>query len=267
MAAKGGQKMKGIRAELYKYKKRKVYMLSIPLLIIPVLLALNSIFLTDPYATRNQSLLYWSGIAIFMNSMMYVVPIIFSYVSGLNLSEEIENRFFGVINQRCNKVTVYRSKMFATIIVTTRLFLMEIVGCIIIYYLTYFLGGVDLTGRILGEGYNIEAFSFIVEMFLFYCILIPVAISGISTYITDKNKLIISFVIVIFIGRIIPSNTIFNYIIPWNILRKFSQIETGAGGNNLGQSLFSIGNSLLVTLVVGLTCYFLGKNRIRRINL
>lgn len=267
METKGERKMNGIRAELYKYKKRKVYMLAIPLLVIPILLALNSIFLTDPYATSNQSLLYWLGIAIFMNSMMYVVPIVFSYISGQNLSEEIENRFFGVISQRCNKISVYRTKMFAAIIVAIRLFLMEIAGCIIIYYLTYFLGGVDLTGKILGQGYNIEAFSFIIEMFLFYCILIPVAVSGISTYITNKNKLIISFIIIIFIGRIIPSNPVFNHVIPWNILREFSQIETGVGGNNLWQSLFSIGNALLITLVIGLFCYFLGKSRIRRINL
>lgn len=242
-------------------------MLSIPLLIIPILLALNSIFLTDPYATPNQSLLYWVGIAIFMNSMIYVVPIIFSYVSGQNLSEEIENRFFGVISQRCNKITVYKAKMFATIIIAIRLFLIELMGCIVIYYLTYFLGGVDLTGKIFGQGYNIEAVSFIVEMFIFYCILIPVTISGISTYITDKNKLIISFVIIIFVGRIIPSNNIFNHIIPWNILREFSQIETGAGGNNLAHSLFSIGNALVIALVIGLTSYFLGRNKIRRINL
>lgn len=77
----------------------------------------------------------------------------------------------------------------------------------------------------------------------------------------------ISFVFIIFIGRIIPGNRIFNHIIPWNILREFSQIETGIGGNNLGQSFVSEGNSLLVTLVLGLTCYFLGKIRIRRINL
>lgn len=259
--------MKGLRAELYKYKKRNVYMLSVLLLIIPILLALNSIFLTDPYAAKSQSLLYWVSIAVFMNSMMYVVPILFSYVSGLNLSEEIENRFFGVISQRCNKITVYRTKMLAAVIVTIRLFLMELMGCIIIYYLTYFLGGVDLTGKILGQGYNMEAFAFIVEMFLFYCILIPVTISGISTYITEKNKLIISFVIIVFIGRIIPNNNIFNHIIPWNILREFSQIETGAGGNNLEQSLLSIGNALVVTLIIGLICYFLGKSRIRRINL
>ena len=86
-------------------------MLSIPLLIIPILLALNSIFLTDPYAAEEQSLLYWASIAVFMNSMMYVVPIIFSYASGLNLSEEIENRFFGVLSQRCDKVSVYRTKI------------------------------------------------------------------------------------------------------------------------------------------------------------
>ena len=104
-------------------------------------------------------------------------------------------------------------------------------------------------------------------MFIFYCILIPVTISGISTYITDKNKLIISFVIIIFVGRIIPSNNIFNHIIPWNILREFSQIETGAGGNNLAHSLFSIGNALVIALVIGLTSYFLGRNKIRRINL
>ena len=190
--------MNGIKAELYKYKKRKIYALSILLLIIPILLALNSIFLTDPYAAKDQSLLYWGSIAVFMNRMMYVVPITFSYVSGLNLSEEIENQFLGVICQRCNKITVYRTKMLATVIVATRLFLIEIAGCSVIYYLTYLLGGVDLTGKIFGEGYNIEAFAFIVEMYIFYCVLIPVTISGISTYITDKNKLIISSVIVIF---------------------------------------------------------------------
>jgi hypothetical protein len=259
--------MNGIRAELYKYKKRRIYMLSIPLLIIPILLALNSIFLTDPYAAEEQSLLYWASIAVFMNSMMYVVPIIFSYASGLNLSEEIENRFFGVLSQRCDKVSVYRTKMLAAMIIAIRFFLIELAGCTIIYYVTYFLGGVDLTGKILGQGYNIEALAFIVEMFLFYCILIPMAISGISTYVTDKNKLIISFVIVIFVGRIIPGNDVSNHIVPWNILKEFSQIETGAGGNNLGQSLLSIGNSLLVTLVIGVTCYWLGRNRIRRINL
>ena len=80
------------------------------------------------------------------------------------------------------------------------------VGSIVIYYLTYIAGGADLTGKVLGIGYNIEVVAFIVEMFLFYCILIPLIINGISTYITDKNKLIISFIIVIFIGRIFPSN-------------------------------------------------------------
>lgn len=198
--------MRGIRAELYKYKKRKIYILSILLLIVPTLLALNSIFLTDPYAAKDQSLLYWSSIAVFMNSMMYVVPVIFSYVSGLNLSEEIENRFFGVISQRCNKAMVYNAKTAAAVIVAARLFLIEMAGCIVIYYVTYFFGGVDLTGEILGEGYNVEAAAFIIEMFLFYCVLIPVSISGISTYITDKNKLMISFVSIIFIGRIIPGN-------------------------------------------------------------
>ena len=104
-------------------------------------------------------------------------------------------------------------------------------------------------------------------MFLFYCILIPLIINGISTYITDKNKLIISFIIVIFIGRIFPSNNFFNRIVPWNILREFSQIKTGAGGNNLFQSLFSLGNCILVVLLIGLICYLIGKRRIQRINL
>lgn len=82
-----------------------------------------------------------------MNSMMYVVPIIFSYTSGLNLSEEIENRFFGVLSQRCDKVSVYRTKILAAMIIAMRFFLIELAGCIVIYYITYFLGGADLTGK------------------------------------------------------------------------------------------------------------------------
>ena len=259
--------MNGIRAELYKYRKRKIYVLTFILLIIPILLALNSIFLTDPYAAEKQSLLYWCSMAIFMNSMMYVVPIAFSYTSGINLSEEIENHFFGMTSQRCNKVIGYRTKTFATIAIAVQLFLIEMAGCIIIYYLTYIAGGIDLTGSICGLGYTTETIVFIIEMFLFYCVLIPLIINGVSAYIINKNKLIISFVIVIFIGRIIPNNGIFRYIIPWNILREFSKIETGFGGNSLYHSLFSLGNSILVTLVIGLTCYFLGKNKICRINL
>ena len=45
-----------LKAELYKYKKRRIYGLAIILLIIPILLALNSIFLTDPYAAKDQSM-------------------------------------------------------------------------------------------------------------------------------------------------------------------------------------------------------------------
>ena len=256
-----------LKAELYKYKKRRIYGLAIILLIIPILLALNSIFLTDPYAAKDQSMLYWCSIAIFMNSMMYVTPIVFSYVSGINLSEEIENHFFGITSQKCDKVIVYRTKVLATIIIASKIFFVEMVGSIAIYYLTYIAGGADLTGKVLGIGYNIEVVAFIVEMFLFYCILIPLIINGMSTYITDKNKLIISFIIVIFIGRIFPSNNFFNRIVPWNILREFSQIETGAGGNNLFQSLFSLGNCILVVLLIGLICYLIGKRRIQRINL
>lgn len=259
--------MDGIRAELYKYRKRKIYVLASMLLIVPVLLALNSIFLTDPYATEKQSLLYWCSMALFMNNIMYIVPIIFSYICGINLSEEIENHFFGMTSQRCNKIVVYKTKTLAAIIVLVQLFLLEMAGCVIIYYLTYIAGGVDLTGKICGLGYTSETIVFIIDMFLFYCILIPLIINGISTFITDKNKLIISFVIIIFIGRIIPSNNFLNHIVPWNILREFSQIETGYGGNNLYHSLLSVGNSMLVTSVIGLTCYFIGKSRIRRINL
>lgn len=259
--------MNGIRAELYKYKKRKIYILSILLLIIPIFLALNSIFLTDPYAPKDQSLLYWISIAIFMNCIMYVTPIIFSYLSVLNLSEEIENQFLGIICQRCNKKSVYRDKISASIIVATRLFLIEIIGCIIIYYLTYLMGGANLSGKVLGSGYNIESFAFVIEMFLFYCILIPMIIGAMCTYITDKNKLIISFVIVIFIERMIPGDYISNHIIPWNILKIFSQIETGIGGNSLEYSLLSIGNALVVVLLVGVMFYSLGKKRICKMNL
>jgi hypothetical protein len=259
--------MNGIRAELYKYKKRKIYMLAIPLLVIPGLLALNSIFFTDPYAEQGQSLLYWLSIAIFTNGLMYVLPIIFSYVSGSNLSEEIENGFFGTLSQRKCKVTVYQTKVLASIIIAVRLFLLEVAGCITIYYAAYIAGGINLTGEIWGKGYSVEEIGFLLDMVMFFCILIPLIINGISPYIVDKNKLIISFVIIIFMERIIPSGTVFDFIVPWNILRKFSQIETGAGGNDIGKTLFSVGNSILVTLIIGFVFYFIGKRKLCKMNL
>ena len=75
-----------------------------------------------------------------MNSMMYVTPIVFSYVSGINLSEEIENHFLGITSQKCDKVIVYRTKVLATIIIASKIFFVEMVGSIAIYYLTYIAG-------------------------------------------------------------------------------------------------------------------------------
>ncbi len=256
-----------MKAELYKYKKRKIYLLSVMLLIIPVLLAMNSIFASDPYESERQSLLYWCSNAIFMTSIMYVLPVIFSYASCINLSDEMDNQFIGMLSQRCGKKTVYRNKALAAIIVTSLLFLFEAAGCAAVYYLTYFSGGAYISGCILGQGYNIQAVTFIAEMFLAYCILIPLAANGISTYITGKNRTAILFLVLVFIGRMFPSNPVFNHIVPFNILGVSWQMGTGTGGYDLWQSLLSLGNMILVTLVIGLFCYFLGKIRICRLNL
>lgn len=259
---------KMIKAELFKYKKRKVYLLCILLFMVHVLMALSNIFSTNLYAEEGQSLLYWLDMTFLMNSMLYISPVIFAAVSSLNMLEEKENHFLGMLVQRKSKEYVYHVKIIANMIVLMSMFFIEMSGGIFIYYCACFFGDgkTNLAGSLFGRGYNVEGIVFLIEYFIFYCVLIPLMINGIGSFVKGKSKLILSFISVIFMSRMISSEGIFRVILPWNILKEFSIIETGFGGNDIRWSCISLFHAVLVTLVLGGICYLAGKYKLKKSN-
>lgn len=259
---------KVIKAELFKYNKKKVYLFCILLLMVHVLMAISNVFSTNLYAEAGQSLLYWLDMTFLMNSMLYISPIIFCVISSSNMLEEKENHFLGMLVQRKSKEYVFAIKIISNIIVLMGMFLIEVIGGMFIYYGAYFIGGgkTDLAGTLLGKGYNVEGIVFLMEYCIFYCVLIPFIVNGLGMYVKGKSKLILSFIIVIFISRMISSEGIWKVILPWNILKEFSIIETGFGGNDIRWSCISLLNAILITLILGGVCYFAGKCKLKKSN-
>lgn len=256
-----------IQAEMFKYHKKKVYMFCILLLMVHILMALSNIFSTNVYAESGQSLLYWLDMTFLMNSMLYISPIVFAVVSSANMLEEKENRFLGMLVQRKSKKYVYTIKILSNITVLLGMFLIEVLGGALIYYSAYGFGGkTDLAGSFFGKGYNVEGIVFLIEYGMFYCVLIPLIINGVGVFIKGKSKLILSFISAIFIGRMIPAEGIWKVLLPWNILKEFSRMETGVGGNNIKWSLLSLCNAVLITIILGGICYFTGKYKLKKSN-
>jgi len=262
------RKTAGLRAELYKYRKQNTYAITVGLLIMPIFYALTSVLNTNPFAQNNQSLCYWLGNVMLLNSMMYASPIICAYISCQNLADEIENRHLSLIVQRVgDRIKVYRNKVISNIIVLTQIYVLFIIGCTIIYFLAYNLGADDITGTIWGQGYNIEGVVMLMEFYVFYCLLIPLIINGLSIIIMGNSKIIILFIIIIFMTRMFPSNDFINHFIPWNILKQMSIIDTTSGGNDLRMSILSLINVIVISGCLGSVFYCLGKKSIKKMNL
>lgn len=258
---------KVIQAELFKYHKKKVYLFCILLFMIHILMAISNIFSTNVYAEEEQSLLYWLDTTCLMNSMLYISPVVFAVISSANMLEEKENRFLGMLVQRKSKEYVCTIKILSNIIVLLGMFLAEVLGGTLIYYSACRLGGkTDLAGSFFGKGYNVEGIVFLIEYGMFYCILIPLIINGIGMFVKGKSKLILLFISTIFISRMIPAEGIWKVLLPWNILKEFSRMETGFGGNNLRWSLLSLCNAVLLTVILGGICYFAGIHKLKRSN-
>lgn len=256
----------GIKAELFKYRKRKIYIIIIGLLIVPVLYAFASVLKTNPFAQSDQSLCYWLGNVMLMNSIMYVTPIIFAYVSCLNLASEIENQHLGMLVQRVgDRKRVYKNKVASNIIVLTLIFILQIIGCTVIYYIAYILGAIDVTGTVWGAGYNLEGIVLLMEVYVFYCLLLPFIINGLSLIITSNSKIMILFIIIIFMTRMLPSNVFTSHVMPWNILKQMSITDTTPGGNDLTMSFFNLLNAGIISCCIGSVFYQIGKVRIRKI--
>ena len=262
------RKTTGLRAELYKYRKQNTYAITVGLLIMPIFYALTSVLNTNPFAQNNQSLCYWLGNVMLLNSMMYASPIICAYISCQNLADEIENRHLSLIVQRVgDRIKVYKNKVISNIIVLTQIYVLFIIGCTIIYFLAYNLGADDITGTIWGQGYNIEGVVMLMEFYVFYCLLIPLIINGLSIIIIGNSKIIILFIIIIFMTRMFPSNDFINHFIPWNILKQMSIIDTTSGGNDLRMSILSLTNVIVISGCLGSVFYCLGKKSIKKMNL
>ena len=262
------RKTTGLRAELYKYRKQNTYAITVGLLIMPIFYALTSVLNTNPFAQNNQSLCYWLGNVMLLNSMMYASPIICAYISCQNLADEIENRHLSLIVQRVgDRIKVYKNKVISNIIVLTQIYVLFIIGCTIIYFLAYNLGADDITGTIWGQGYNIEGVVMLIEFYVFYCLLIPLIINGLSIIIMGNSKIIILFIIIIFMTRMFPSNDFINHFIPWNILKQMSIIDTTSGGNDLRMSILSLINVIVISGCLGSVFYCLGKKSIKKMNL
>ena len=262
------RKTTGLRAELYKYRKQNTYAITVGLLIMPIFYALTSVLNTNPFAQNNQSLCYWLGNVMLLNSMMYASPIICAYISCQNLADEIENRHLSLIVQRVgDRIKVYKNKVISNIIVLTQIYVLFIIGCTIIYFLAYNLGADDITGTIWGQGYNIEGVVMLMEFYVFYCLLIPLIINGLSIIIIGNSKIIILFIIIIFMTRMFPSNDFINHFIPWNILKQMSIIDTTSGGNDLRMSVLSLINVIVISGCLGSVFYCLGKKFIKKMNL
>ena len=258
----------GFRAELYKYRKQNTYAITVGLFITPFFYALASVFNTNPFAQNNQSLCYWLGNVTLLNSMMYASPIICAYISCQNLANEIENQHLCLIVQRFgDRIKVYKNKVISNIIVLTQIYVLIIMGCTIIYFAAYNLGAGDITGTIWGQGYNTEGVVMLMEFYVFYCLLIPLIINGLSTIIMGNSKIIILFIIIIFMTRMFPGNGFTNHIMPWNILRQMSIIDTTSGGNDLRMSVLSLANVIVISGCLGSVFYCLGKKSIKKMNL
>jgi|GEM_PF-1312369 len=262
------RKATGLNAELYKYRKQNSYAITVGLFIIPIFYALASVFNTNPFAQNNQSLCYWLGNVMLLNSMMYASPIICAYISCQNLANEIENQHLSLIVQRLgDRIKVYKNKVISNIIVLTQIYVLFIIGCTIIYFVAYNLGASDITGTIWGLGYNIESVVMLMEFYVFYCLLIPLIINGISIIITGNSKIIILFIIIIFMTRMFPDNGLTSHLMPWNILKQMSIIDTTSGGNDLRMSVLSLTNVIVISGCIGCAFYFVGKKAIKKKNL
>ena len=64
-----------------------------------------------------------------------------------------------------------------------------------------------------------------------------------------------------------PGNGFTNHIMPWNILKQMSIIETTSGGNDLRMSVLSLANVIVISGCLGSIFYCLGKKSIKKINL
>lgn len=160
-----------VKIELIKFFKRNDLIAVLGIVAIGFIYALS--MRGNSYTgVENQNALFWVTAELLTTTVLFICPVIMSFVGTQMLSTEIENNSISLFNVRVrNREKMYYGKSIALIIICTLFFFLSIGALFVIYFLIANNDTIYVSGTVTGNNAReLICILFLIYMYSFFFI-------------------------------------------------------------------------------------------------
>lgn len=196
-----------IKIELIKFFKRNDLLSVLGIIAMGFIFALN--MRGDTYTgVENQNALFWVTAELLTTTILFICPVVMSFVGTQILSTEIDNGSIMLFNFRIrNREKIYHSKSIALIIISTIYFFISVGLLFLIYFVVADNNTLYVSGKFMGNNaLELVCILFMIYMYAFFFI------PQVSLYLGTKFKplitIVLTFCVALFCNNVATKSTI-----------------------------------------------------------